>query len=126
MFSVGGRSHIASRIAWELHPDGGKIPRGIQVLHTCDNPPCCNFAHLFLGTVADNMRDRDLKGRRAPARGERHGQAKLTDAQIAEIRELYIPGERGRPPAEHSQRALARRFGVSQAQVGRVLRGESR
>ena len=49
------------RLAWELA--NGPIPRGLLVLHHCDNPPCCNPDHLFLGTHADNAADRTRKGR---------------------------------------------------------------
>lgn len=62
----------------------GLIPEGMRVLHTCDNPPCCNSKHLFLGTDADNMADKKAKGRQA--RGEGHGMSKLTWGQVHAIR----------------------------------------
>ena len=58
---VGGKTIFAHRWAWEQA--NGPIPDGLHVLHTCDNPPCVNVDHLFLGTNADNVKDRDAKGR---------------------------------------------------------------
>lgn len=101
-----GRDTRAHRYAWErVH---GPIPTGLLVCHTCDNPPCVNVAHLFLGTDADNVRDMAIKGR---VRG-----AKLKPEAVASIRERYAAGG-------VSQRTLAREFGVSQGTVWAAIDG---
>jgi hypothetical protein len=83
----------------------------MQVCHHCDVRSCVNPTHLFLGTIAANMADKTAKGRQA--RGEGHGQAKLTDGQILEIR-----------AAEGPQRAISARYGVSQPLIGKIQRRE--
>jgi HNH endonuclease len=60
---VNGRTTRAHRVSWVIH--NGSIPLGIHVLHRCDNPPCCNPDHLWLGTNADNMADKVRKNRQA-------------------------------------------------------------
>lgn len=60
--SVGRRTVRVHRIAWEI-ANGRPIPDGLDVLHKCDNPPCCRAEHLFLGTALDNARDMVEKGR---------------------------------------------------------------
>lgn len=64
-FSDRGQKRRAHRMTWELHY--GPIPAGLFVLHRCDNRPCCNPNHLFLGTSSDNAWDRVKKGRQANA-----------------------------------------------------------
>jgi hypothetical protein len=66
--AFGRRRTTASRVAFEL--SGGVIPDGMVACHTCDNPPCCNPAHIFAGTYADNTADMVAKGRHLL--GERH------------------------------------------------------
>lgn len=89
--TIGGRNGRAvhtHRLAWELN--FGSIPDGLCVLHKCDNPPCCNPNHLFLGTDADNVADKVKKGRQA--RGEHHGQSTLTTELVLQIRKLHADG----------------------------------
>lgn len=59
--SYRGKYWIASRLSWFLH--NGEIPKGMDVMHICDNCPCCNPAHLKLGTRQENIRDCVNKGR---------------------------------------------------------------
>jgi hypothetical protein len=113
----GGRGSgmtYAHRVSYELAH--GPIPAGMCVCHRCDNPPCCNPAHLFLGTLGDNNRDSKEKGRTAS--GERNGQVKLTDEEVRQIRRLHSQGA--------TQRALAFLFGVQFMQVSRIVNFQSR
>jgi HNH endonuclease len=108
-FKLKGKRHAAHRVAWSLAY--GPIPVGWHICHKCDVPSCCNPSHLFLGTGPINTADRDAKGRQADTRGERNASARLTAAQVLEIR----------ADQELSQRALAAKYGVSEATVGRFV-----
>lgn len=100
---------LAHRFAWT--EARGAIPAGLCVLHHCDNRPCCNPAHLFLGTRADNIRDMDRKGRgRRAHRGSANGRAKLTESHVVAIRKRYAQGG-------VTQKDLARCYGVSPALI---------
>lgn len=105
----------AHRAAWEL--TRGPIPAGLWVLHKCDNPPCCNPDHLFLGTAKDNNADRGAKGRSHSRLllGELNGRAKLTAAQVAEIRSRHVRGTNRHRPSNTEE--LAREYGVSPSHI---------
>jgi len=80
-----GKPRHAHRISWELH--NGPIPDGMLVCHHCDNPPCVNPGHLFLGTVSDNAQDKVRKGRDAKPT------SKLTPEKVRDIRQRHANGE---------------------------------
>lgn len=117
--TIGDRKFLAHRVAFERA--SGPIPAGMLVLHRCDNTRCCNPAHLFLGTHADNMADMRAKGRSRrcandkPARGESHGFAKLTEHAVAEIRKARAGGV--------TTVELGRLYGVHHSVISRVARG---
>jgi hypothetical protein len=120
----GTKRHLAHRVSWQIHR--GAISKGVLVLHTCDNPPCVNPNHLFLGTVGDNSQDAMKKGRlrglfgvgpgrksqplvtRVP-RGEAHYKAKLTEEQVREIRSDSRTG-----------RQIAADYGISDVLVSQI------
>lgn len=86
-----GRPQKAHRMAWLLFR--GPIPDGLKVLHRCDNPPCVNPEHLFLGTQNDNYRDMADKGRaRQMPHGSDHFRARLSAARVQAIRLLIDDG----------------------------------
>lgn len=119
-FKHQGKTYSAHRLAYELHY--GPIPEAAHqhdycVLHACDNPACCNPAHLRLGTHAANMEEMAKKGRHAPVSGIHSPNAKLTDEDVIAIRGL---SSRGVPGIE-----IARRFGISATHVSSIIRRKS-
>lgn len=107
-----GKLVLIHREAWaEVN---GTIPDGKQVLHSCDNPPCWNQEHLFLGTHAINMADKASKGRVVVYKGERNHRSKLTAAIAQQIRE----------DSELTLKQAAAKYGVGKSLVSYVRRGE--
>lgn len=118
-----GRGARAHRVAYQLAH--GVRPTQL-VLHTCDNPPCCNPRHLFEGTHMDNSRDKVQKGRQARGSrlahprvcGSAHGMAKLDEEKVAQILLRYTPGRR---KGAGTSGALAAEFGVHRTLIHMVV-----
>ncbi len=113
-FRANGASRLAHRLSWEEHY--GAIPPATMVLHRCDNPPCVNPKHLFLGTQLDNMRDMANKGRSRSwdQLGTNHFNVKLDEQRVREIRNRFANGE--------TQVSLAKEFGVSFQNIHLIVR----
>lgn len=103
-----GKDLKTHRVAWEL--EYGPIPDGLFVCHTCDNPPCCNLKHLFLGTPADNAADMVAKGRQA--RGWKFSTTKLEENDVRGVRIALAAGL--------SHRTIAALFGVNPRTIHRI------
>ena len=103
----------SARVAWILtFGDPGKQ----WVLHTCDNGSCCNPKHLYLGNQSDNMRDAVERKRFPNRKGELHPLAKLTDAQVKQIKTMYRP-------RVYTKRMIALRFNVAINTIKDIVEG---
>lgn len=99
-----GKKTGTHRLAWENRY--GPIPPKMVVCHKCDVPACINTDHLFLGTQAENIADRDAKGRGRQPAGEAHGRTRLSTAAVESIRASRL-----------SSTALAKIHGVSDRHI---------
>lgn len=113
-FDLDRKPELAHRVMYFLaNPEAN---RSLVVCHECDNPPCCNPEHLWLGTQPQNVQDMDSKGRRKTAtrRGEASNKAKLTAADA-----IYIYNSKESGPV------LAARYGISKEAVNHIKRGRN-
>lgn len=114
--SVGNAEVLAHRAAYFLA--GGRLEPGMCVMHTCDNPKCCNPDHLVAGTHAQNMADMRVKGRRKGINsGEKNGRAKLDPEAAKQIR---CRRESGAKLID-----LSKQFSVGISTISRVCRMEN-
>lgn len=115
---VGPKYEKAHRLAYRLYV--GPIPPGMVVCHRCDNPPCANPAHLWVGTPRDNIHDCIAKGRQRTGQtfGEKNHFSKLTDREVQAIRRA--------PTGYGTGVALARQYGVRDTTICEIRKGRSR
>lgn len=119
MLQLGPDWVAASRAMWMAFR--GPIPKGLCVLHKCDNPPCISLEHLFLGTQLDNIDDMHKKKRHAY--GRKVPQAKLNDSVVRWIRWLHASGLMQRRSG--TQKWLTSFLGVGRESIRRATRGRS-
>lgn len=115
-FWLSGKSVMAHRLSWAMAYQADPGP--LVIRHDCDTPLCVNPNHLRIGTYGDNLRDAHQRGRRVGGYGENHHQAKLTDAQVVEIRRAVEAGE--------MHKDVAARYGVSRSAVTYIVNGKRR
>lgn len=109
---INGKSWIAHRYAWTS--ENGDIPDGMCICHHCDNPPCVNPSHLFLGTKKENTADMWRKGR-ARRDGEHNAAHKLSCRDVLEIKRLL---------RSRTKRYLSEEFGVSVTAIQNIAIGK--
>jgi len=109
-----GEKWLTHRLVYEVKV--GHVPAGMFVCHHCDTPRCVRPEHLFLGTHRDNMADKRRKGRCSS--GEQNGNAKVTDAQVGDIRAAYRAGS--------TLIEIGERFGLHFSTVSDIVRGSIR
>ena len=106
---------IVSRLMYVLI---NKKPLGkLKALHTCDNPKCVNYNHIFAGTQLDNMKDMQSKGRERKANGVDLPHSKLDENKVREIRRLVASGL--------SMASVARMYGVAATSIHKIVSGRS-
>jgi transposase len=114
-FRLDGQQWMVHRLSWTLANDK-TIPPGRLICHHCDTPLCVRPAHLYLGDVLTNARDREARGRREVLRGDRHPHTRLREADVIAIRTLA---------KTTTVEEIAWRYGLSLSTASRIIRGET-
>lgn len=118
---ISGRPCPKRASRWVYEKKHGRIPAGMEILHTCDNPECLNIRHLRIGTHADNMREMADKGR--SSRGELRPGAKQSDSDVVRIRKEYDAVRRsGRSKQERIIIRLSQKYGISHGGMMKVVK----
>ena len=112
---VGGNNWTASRLAFTLAT--GTPAEGQLVCHHCDNPICCNPAHLYAGSKSDNEKDKVARNRKNPVTGQRNHFAKLSEDQVQNIRRLFDQGM--------TNVAIGKMMGVHHSTISKIRTGGS-
>lgn len=116
----GSKKLRAHRVSYQLNV--GDIPRGMDVLHKCDNPPCVRPDHLFTGTAKDNYEDCRRKGR--TAHGEKNGRTYLTRRDVIAIRRDYANAPMssgGKQKRKRTMRALALKYKATERTIRSIV-----
>lgn len=111
-FKLSGKAETAHRLAYMFYY--GTFEEDMCILHKCDNPPCVNPYHLFLGTRADNVQDMIAKGRARAVSGNNHGCRVVNSDEVREIREKYKKGT-------YTQRQLAEEYKIASQTVSAII-----
>lgn len=115
-FWVDKQNVRSSRVAYFLHFK--TWPGESLVCHSCDNPPCCNPAHLFLGTHKDNARDCHNKGRHPIMRGSGHASSRLNEESVSAMRHSYAT-------EDISYSDIAKQYGVAVETIAQAVSGKT-
>jgi hypothetical protein len=110
-----GATRKAHKTAYRLFVSD--IPKGLHILHRCDNRACVNPTHLYAGTHQQNMEDKRTRGRSARHIGSKHPRAKLTEQRVAEIRSKVSQG--------FLHREIASEYGISRPTVSDIISHKS-